>query len=223
MHSLEARVDLFGAEAAEVLEREPCDHAGGESCSCGRRPCGEQCVCGGGAADVCWCDRPSKRETVALESEELITPDGSLVSVEVDLFHLSKNQWLVTHGGTWFLSAGQRFIALVPGRRRGEWSVCAMSRSAGGGSRYILRDIPDKGYAMQWSEDHVTLAERRTARKDRSWRARHLTQQQLQDARDWGVLVPEGASGGQVADLIAIEQASRRIDAGVEQLKARQQ
>lgn len=229
MHSLNARIDLFGEEAAEEIEREPCRCDSGDEgdvlCPCGRRRCTADCACGGGLQDECSCVRPEKVEPREPQDQLLEDDrvDGELFSVEVDLFHASRNQWLITHGGTWFLSAGQRFIALVPGRRRATWSAVSVSRREGGGSTYILRDVPDKGYAMQFAEDVITLAERRTARKDRSWRAKPLTAMQLQDAAAWGVVVPPDAHGGMVADLIAIEQASRRMDAVVARMLEQQQ
>lgn len=220
MHSLNARVELFGAEQAEAMEREPCACDGGDVCRCGRRRCTDDCACGGGAPDECGCKRPEKIEQLesgATDEEERV--DGALLSVEVDLLHASANNWLVTHGGTWFLAAGSRFIALVPGRRLHTWSAVSASREPGGGSTWIQRDIPDKGYLMAWAEDDVTSREARYARKGRSWRARPVTLAQEHDARRFGIAVPAGAHGGQVADLIAIEQASRRFDEVVEKLR----
>jgi superfamily II DNA or RNA helicase len=226
MHSLTARVQLFGEEAAESIEREPCDCLGESewtSCRCGRRRCTPDCPCGGGAPGDCPCIRPEKIEPLAGDQEEPDDRvDGALVSVEVDLHHGSQNQWLSTHGGTWFIPAGQRFVAVVPGRLRGTWSSVSVPWREGEGSRYIQRDVPSKGYAMQWAEDDITRSELRYARKSRSWRALPVSRQQIADAERYEVKIPYGAHGGQVADLIAIEQASRRMDAGVELLKERQ-
>jgi superfamily II DNA or RNA helicase len=224
MHSLNARVELFGEDAAEQLEREPCDcDASGRPCSCGRRRCTSDCACGGGAPEHCSCTRPEKLEVapaVAVDEEPRV--DGELFTVEVDLYHASSNNWLVTAGGTWFLAAGDRFIALVPGRRRHTWSAVSASREPGGGSTWIQRDIPDKGYLMAWAEDEVTAREARTARKGRSWRAQRVTLVQEHEARKLGLVLPAGAHSGQVADMIAIEQASRRFDDIVEQLQREQ-
>jgi superfamily II DNA or RNA helicase len=223
MHSLNARIDLFGEEQAEAMEREPCDCAGGESlCRCGRRRCTPDCACGGGAPGECGCVRPEKIEALPAGEEPDDRVDGELVSVEVDLHHGSQNQWLSTHGGTWFIPAGQRFVAVVPGRLRGTWSSVSVPWQEGFESRYIQRDVPHKGYAMAWAEGDITRAEQRYARKTRSWRAKPVSAQQEADAARYGVFVPLDAHGGQVADLIAIEQASRRMDAGVEQLKEQQ-
>ncbi len=224
MHSLNARVELFGEEASEQIEREPCDCYGGEDlCRCGRRRCTPDCACGGGAVDECGCPRPEKLEDIGpqdLEDDDRV--DGELVSVEVDLHHGSVNQWLSTHGGTWFIPAGRRFVAVVPGRLRGTWSSVSVAWAEGEGSRYIQRDVPHKGYAMQWAEDDITRSEQRHARKNRSWRAKPVSASQRAEAERYGVVIPDDAHGGQVADLIAIEQASRRMDAGVEQLKGQQ-
>lgn len=224
MHSLNARVDLFGEEQAEQVEREPCNCDGdGYPCPCGRRRCTDSCSCEGGGPDVCRCIRPEKIEALPPGGDEPDDRvDGELVSVEIDLHHGSSNQWLSTRGGTWFIPAGERFVAVVPGRALGTWSSVSVARRAGEGSRYIQRDVPHKGYAMQWAEDDITTRERRYARKDRSWRARPVSAQQRAEAARYGVTVPDDAHGGQVADLIAIEQASRRMDVDVEQMKEQQ-
>lgn len=234
MHSLNARVELFGEDAAAAMERDPCNcwQAGGRSpvpndtfwCSCGRQRCGEDCPCGGGGPGVCACTRPEKTERVETEAvpDEEPRVDGELFSVEVDLFHASRNHWLVTQGGTWFLTAGERFIALVPGRLRATWSAVVMRREPGGGSRYLVRDVPDKGYAMAWAEDELSGRELRTARKERSWRAKAPTQAQRAEAERLGLLPPDEVHGGQLADLIAVEQASRRMDETVAIMRGRQ-
>lgn len=225
MHSLNARVDLFGEEQAESIERDPCDCLGESewtSCRCGRRRCTPDCPCGGGAPGVCNCIRPEKVAPLSAEEEPDDRVDGELVSVEIDLHHGSSNQWLSTRGGIWFIPCGQRFVAVVPGRLRGTWSSVSVAWREGEGSRYIQRDVPHKGYAMAWAEDDITTRERRYARKERSWRAKPVSAQQRAEAQRYGVVIPADAHGGQVADLIAIEQASRRMDADVEQMKEAQ-
>jgi superfamily II DNA or RNA helicase len=225
MHSLNARVELFGEEAAEALEREPCYCTGTRPCPCGRRRCTEYCACGGGGPDVCGCTRPEKTELAPAVHPEDETPrvNGDLLSVDVDLYHASSNNWLATRGGTWFLTAGtSRFIALVPGRKLHTWSAVSCSRAPGGGSSWIQRDIPDKGFLMAWAEDDVSGREARTARKDRSWRAKGVTRAQEADAQRLGIIVGPGMHGGELADLIAVEEASRRLDETVEQMRRSQ-
>lgn len=228
MHSLNARVELFGEEQAGAMERDPCmcvPGNRGDRCTCGRARCSEDCACGGGGPDVCGCERPEKIEriTAAAPEDEEPRKDGDLYSVEVDLFHASRNHWLVTQGGTWFLAAGDRFIALVPGRLRATWSAVVMRRQPGGGSRYIVRDVPDKGYAMNWAEDEISGRELRTARKERSWRAKAPTYAQRAEAELLGLIPPDDVHGGQLADLVAVEQASRRMDEIVAKMREAQE
>jgi superfamily II DNA or RNA helicase len=219
--SLNARVELFGEDLAAELEREPCDCFDEQTsfCTCGRARCGDDCSCGGGSPDSCGCRRPERGEALGHAEPEEHTI-GDVVSVEVDLFHGSKNHWLVTSGGTWFLPAGERFIAVVPGRVTNTWSAVAMHRSTPGDMRWIVRDIPDKGFAMKWAEGDITTKEHRSARKGRSWRAYPPTPIQLNLAREWGVITNPRMHGGEVADLINKAQAAARMDARVEWLRS---
>lgn len=223
--SLDARVDLFGEDLAAELEREPCECPRDDErpCSCGRARCTDDCACGGGRPDECSCVRPEKTElppAEPLEPED--RTDGDPVTVEVDLFHGSRNHWLVTPGGTWFLPAGERFIAVVPGRERNTWSAVAMHRATEGDMRWIVRDIPDKAFAMKWAEGDITTKEHRSARKGRAWRAYPPTPTQLDLARNWGIVVTREMHGGEVVDMINKAQAARRMDARVAWLRERQ-
>jgi superfamily II DNA or RNA helicase len=223
--SLDARVELFGEDLAEEIEREPCNcddwaERENEFCPCGRARCTPSCACGGGAPDVCSCRRPAKIEPALLDIPEEPRVDGDPVSVEVDLFHGSRNHWLITPGGTWFLPAGDRFIAVVPGRLVNTWSAVAMHRSTPGDMRWIVRDIPDKGFAMKWAEGDITTKEHRSARKGRAWRAHPPTPIQLNLAREWGVITTRQMHGGEVADMINKAQAAARMDVQVAWLRS---
>jgi superfamily II DNA or RNA helicase len=222
--SLDARVELFGDEVAEELEREPCECLGAAPCPCGRRPCLESCACGGGPPGVCACTRPEKvKQLDEPVPDDTPRVDGDIVTVEVDLFHQSRNHWLITSGGTWFLPAGDRFIAVVPGRRRNTWSAVAMHRAVAGEMEWIVRDIPDKAYAMAWGEGAITKREHRSARKTSSWRAEPPTAAQRALAAQWHIAVDPFAHGGEVADQINRAQASARMDARVALLREAQE
>lgn len=223
--SLDARVELFGDDLAEEIEREPCTCPDvTEYCACGRARCTDACACGGGRPGECSCRRPDKVEPLELEPiEPEERTDGDVVTVELDLFHGSRNHWLITAGGTWFLPAGERFIAVVPGRIKNTWSAVAMHRSAVGIMDWIVRDIPDKGFAMKWAEGNITTREHRSARKGRAWRAYPPTPIQLNLAREWGVITSPRMHGGEVADLINKAQASARMDTQVAWLREVQQ
>jgi hypothetical protein len=141
--------------------------------------------------------------------------DGTLTSEMFDLFHGSRNAWNRTNGGVWFLTAGQRYIVLLPGVRAGEWDAASVGRSAGTGSRWITRGVPDMSYAMAHAEQTVTPAEHTLALRERAWRKREPSDKQRRYARGLGVVVPEGARSGDVSGLIDRVLASSRIDTAI--------
>lgn len=185
-HSLHARVDLFG-EDDQLTEREPVDD-----------------------------DEESADPLELADALDDVGPewrDGPLTSVEIDLFKGSDSAWLVTRGGTWFLPAGERYIAIVPALGvPGAWDVTAMHRYHVGTGRRVASAVPDKAYAMAWAEQDVTVAEAMTARKERSWRARRPSQKQIDLARRYGVIVHDRMLSGEVSNSIAVAMASARID-----------
>lgn len=172
---------------------------------------------------MCWCNRPEKAELLPAGQTDDDRVNGDIVTVEVDLFHASRNHWLITAGGTWFLPAGDRFIAVVPGRTAGTWSAVAMHRAVQGEMRWIVRDIPDKAFAMAWGEGDITQREHRSARKRKAWRAESPTAQQLALAAAWKIIVDPQAHGGEIADQINRVQGSARMDAQVAWLREVQQ
>lgn len=149
---------------------------------------------------------------------------GDVVSETVDLFAGSRQSWLQTHGGHWFIPAGGRIIALVPdrvGRLDVAWFEMPSRdnnwRPRGGG--YVVRGITDFGIAMAHGEGEITWEEEVMAAKDRAWRKKKRTQAQVDFARRLGMRtdqIPETMRAGQLGDLISIELASRRIDRLVE-------
>jgi superfamily II DNA or RNA helicase len=217
--TLQAQINLFGAEYAEQDEREPCkcwhwSRDGGEArfgaCSCPRNRCGDACPCAG---SKCTCTWPDPLELVEQPAELYV--DGTLQHEAVDLFHGSRNAWLQTRGGTWFIAAGERFIAILPAARAGHWDVLAMHRTRPRDpaySRWVMRDVADLGFAQAWAEGDVTPQEHTTAAKGRSWRGRRPDSGMLQQASRYGIVVDEGAYAGEVVNAISIAQASDRID-----------
>lgn len=149
---------------------------------------------------------------------------GDVVSETVDLFAGSRQSWLQTHGGHWFIPAGGRIIALVPdrvGRLDVAWFEMPSRdnnwKPRGGG--YVVRGITDFGIAMAHGEGEITWEEEVMAAKDRAWRKKKRTQAQVDFARRLGMRtdqIPESMRAGQLGDLISIELASRRIDRLVE-------
>ena len=138
--------------------------------------------------------------------------DGKLVSEVIDLFHGSRNAWNRTDAGVWFVSAGQRYIVLVPGVREGEWDAASVGRTAGSGSRWIVRGVPDMSYAMAHAEQTITPAEHTLALRERAWRQRTPSERQRRYARALGVVVGEGMRSGEVSAAMDRVLASQRID-----------
>jgi hypothetical protein len=137
---------------------------------------------------------------------------GPLVVEEVDLFHGSTSAWLRTHGGTWFLGAGDRYIAIVPGVAEGTWDVTAMHRTTRHTGQWVMRGVADLSYAMAWAEGEVTVAEATTAKRERSWRKRAPTDKQLALAQKFRLVVNGLMTGGEVSNMISVAMASARID-----------
>jgi hypothetical protein len=223
-NTLQAQIDLFGSpEEDDTAERDPCTclpgpderlwslgaHDEPRGCSCRRNGCVEDCACGGGRR--CFCQWP---ERVELEPDDPVYADGRLVTETVDLFHGSRNMWLSTAGGTHFLAAGERYIAIVPGELVHTWDVVAMHRYQRGGehSRYIQRGVTDLGFAQAWAEADVRPGEGSTAMRERSWRASQPTAAQWTKAASLGIAHDPRLHKGELSTLIEQAQATIRID-----------
>lgn len=196
-HALAAHVQLFGEESVERQQREDAG-VGEDELDVGELDAGELDMVSGLGLDL---DDPSWR-------------NGPLVSEVVDLFHGSESAWMRTRAGVWFLAAGERYIALVPGDpgARGGYDVVAMHRYRVGESRWVVRGVEDLSYAMAWAEGDVSGAETMTARRERSWRAQRPSEKQRQLARRYGIVITEGMHSGEVSARISVEMASARID-----------
>jgi superfamily II DNA or RNA helicase len=185
-HALVSPMELFGEEA--VIERDKPDAEDDD------------------AEDVELVDQDEVTATTIFGNP------GNLVAEDVDLFHGSASAWLITHGGTWFLPAGERYIAILPGVEAGTFDVVAMHRFTRGDSRWVIRGVPDRGYAMAWAEGDVTPAEQVISRRDRAWRAKKPSPKTLELAAKCGVLVTSDMHAGEVSSKIAVAMGSRRID-----------
>jgi len=161
-------------------------------------------------------------ENVSLSDavDETVYADGPITSFEVDLFHGSQSAWLRTYGGTWFLPAGDRYIAILPAPRIGAWDVVAMHRYRVGNSRWVVRDIDDLSYAMAHAESDVMPSEAVLARKERSWRVKRPSDAQRGLLARLGIGAADGAHAGEVSNLISQYLASQRIDARVAMILA---
>lgn len=227
-HSLMAPVELFG-ESVEEIERDPCNcHGWSEAtgdCECGRRKCLPECPCGGGG-QWCGCPRPTDEELI--EDDELdegvesLGATGPLVSAEVDLFAGSKTAWAQTPARIWYLSVGERLIAIVPGDPGGKGGYDVVSMTADGRpdahgrtSWWIARGVSEMAYAMAHAEGDVTEPEHTLARKGAGWRRDAPSEAQKYTARRWGILVNDLMTKGEVSALISQAKATHRIDSRI--------
>lgn len=210
-HSLIAPVELFG----EDVKTEPafCELCDLDMHTC--PGCGASVKHGKVGCELC---SPEEYEAAGrgLDDQEYVT--GPIHHETVDLFHGSASMWMRTYAGVWFLPAGERYIAIVPGSRPGSYSVTAMHKSRRGTGRWIIEDVDDIGYAMAWAEREVQPAEHTLALKERDWRARKPTQKMRDFAGQLRLPIPEGATGGEVSALITRAIASGRIDRGLQVL-----
>jgi hypothetical protein len=188
-YSLNAGIQLFGEESAAV-KHEPTDDD---------ELAGAELLGDLGLAE------PRERE-------EVVGRNGPLVSEEVDLFGASSSAWLRTRLGIWFLPAGERLIAIVPGVAAGTWDVTAMDAKQRGTGRWVATGVYELSYAMAWAEADVTHAEKMTAARDRAWRKGKPSAAQVGYARRFGLFSADGMTSGEVSEIIAVGTASARID-----------
>jgi hypothetical protein len=169
---------------------------------------------------VCACVWPDPTEPGEDVAELYV--DGSLKAEAVDLFHGSRNAWLTTRGGTHFLPAGERFIAILPAAQAGHCDVLAMHRTRlrdPAYSRWVMRDVADLGFAQAWAEGDVTPAEQTTAARGRAWRLRRPDEAMRREAFCYGVRIPPDVTAGELVNMVSVAQAAARIDAQVEHLR----
>jgi superfamily II DNA or RNA helicase len=146
--------------------------------------------------------------------------DGPTRTVEVDLFAASRQQWLQTDAGIWFVSAGkQHFVFLVPSTDEpGMFDVawCTKYRAGKGRSGDVTehRNVSLE-IAMAWGEDVVSEYPDADliADKNRSWRKARPTQKTINYARGLGLDFPADIKAHDLSNMIAHCEATRRIDA----------
>jgi superfamily II DNA or RNA helicase len=153
--------------------------------------------------------------------------DGPLISTEVDLFAGSAMAWLRTHGGVFFVEAGERYIAILPAPplHAQDWislfggqrpfvgyDVVSIPKKGMPVQRIVVRGVKDLSYAMAWAEGDISATEKTTATKERSWRARPPSEKLRALAEKLRVYIPPGARMGEVSNMVSLVLASRRID-----------
>lgn len=193
--SLAAPVELFGEEQAARLDRELNE------------------------------DEEDRGDDVGLELEATaeggLGPDepmgvnGPLTHEDVDLFAGSPSAWRRTAAGIWFLYGGERYIAILPPGvlKPDRYDVVSMHKTRQGESRWVVEGgTTDQGFAMAWAEDDITPAEKSFATKAARWRTLKPSDALKAKARWCGIHVDEFMTQGQVAEMIDVHLASRRID-----------
>lgn len=191
-HSLEARVELFGVEAAAAIEAEDVD-----------------------PLDV----EPEIELTEVAEDLDFDrdgatrTADGRLVFTVVDLFAGSETAWSRTPRGVWHFPGHERFVCILPGdpARGGGYDVVTAQRW-GAGCTPIALNVAGIAEAMRVGESVIASVDRKVSRRDRGWRAGRPTEKTLALAARMGLSVPLGAGAGEVSDMITAVEARRRID-----------
>lgn len=195
-HSLDARVELFGVEAAAAIEAEDVDPVDTEPVD----PLDEIEIESNGPLDF---DRDGVAEV-----------NGKLVFTVVDLFAGSETAWSRTPRGVWFFPGRERFVCLVPAdpARGGGIDVVSVNRW-GAGCDPVALNVAGIAEAMRVGESVIGYADRMTARRSpRGWRAGRPSEKTLGYAERLGLRIPFGAGAGEVSEMITDREAERRID-----------
>lgn len=135
--------------------------------------------------------------------------DGPLTHEIVDLFGASRQAWLRTRRGVWFLSAGGQLVFLAPTAEPGRYAVARCPAKASGGE-FLQGDV-DLDMAMSWGEQYAAESAAVLTRKGAAWRKGAPTQGQLNMAVRLG-LPTDGVTKGELSDAISLAFASERID-----------
>lgn len=195
-HSLLGALELFGDEAVDIPE------------DVDRQELDEEDIYGTG-------DDPFLQASTELDRELDEGPVwlyGETETVEVDLFRASHSEWLQTYAGMWFLPCGERYILIQRAADGHSFDVVRLSKHVGGGSSWVVQDVPDLGLAMGFGEGDVTRDEYMITKKEKRWRHDRPTEKAMAYARGLGCAVTPLMTKGEVSNLITIALASRRID-----------
>jgi superfamily II DNA or RNA helicase len=157
-------------------------------------------------------DLADRTESAAGEQPD--TPqgvDGPLEHELVDLFERQAAAWQRTPGGTWFLATPPAIIHLTPeidGNYTLGWTSRPGHKGADGRRSGLLHEHPmELGYAMAWGEDYARSVPQWGLERAAEWRQRPAS---TSSARTVGLSY--GATRGEVADAIALRDATRLLD-----------
>lgn len=192
-HSLEARVELFGIEAAERIEAEDVEPE---------------------ALDELEIETGSDLELDFDRDGAARTADGRLVFTIVDLFAGSETAWSRTPRGIWYFPGKDRFVAILPAdpARGGGHDVVTVQRW-GAGCDPIALNVAGIAESMRIGESVVERADRKIARRhSQSANGTMPTEKILAYAKRLGLRVRPGAGAHEVSETITAVEAQRRID-----------
>jgi hypothetical protein len=139
------------------------------------------------------------------EPEQSQGADGPLEHELVDLFEAQAAAWQRTPGGRWFLATPPAIVYLTPsGDDR--WDLRWITRD-GMKREGLLQACLELGYAMAWGEDYARSVPQWGLERAAEWRQRPATARLVRQAG-----LSYGASRGEVADVLAMRDASRLLD-----------
>jgi superfamily II DNA or RNA helicase len=130
---------------------------------------------------------------------------------DLDLFKASSKAWLRTDGGVLFIPVGRGFVFLWPAGE-GRWDVGAAP--ARGKWRKLHTGLP-LGTAQAWAEteaDDLVMYKSSSGDLSSRWRKEQAQGPMIGRARRYGYMIPENPTKGEVSDLIAIGEASQKLD-----------
>jgi superfamily II DNA or RNA helicase len=194
-HTLDARVELFGVEAADALEAPEVDPADAEPVD------PEELIIESGV------ELDFDRDGCAYDQQ------GKLVFEIVDLFAGSDTAWSRTPRGVWYFPGHERFVCLLPAdpARGGGVDVVTTQRWHAGCTPIAL-NVASLAEAQRVGESVIEAVDRTVARRRRGWRSQQPSEKSLAYAARLGLDVPLGAGMGEVSEMITAAEAERRID-----------
>ena len=147
--------------------------------------------------------------------QEASRPKAFRISTKaVDLFSSSPAyQWLRTPGGVQFIPlGGNGLLALWPSREGdGLWDVAHVPEQPTKPWER-LHEGQELGAAMAWAESEADEMSYRNTGKSASWRRKPVSPRLRGFARSYGVQIGDDMRAGEASDLVAVAQASRKVD-----------
>jgi hypothetical protein len=138
---------------------------------------------------------------------------------DLDLFKASSKAWLRTDGGVLFIPVGRGQVFLWPSGE-GRWDVGAAP--ARGKWRRLHTGLP-LGTAQAWAEteaDDLVMYKSSSGDLSAKWRKEQAQGPMIGRARRYGYLVPDNPTKGEISDLIAIGEASQKLDPYMKGIKS---